>query len=218
MTSRRLSRPQTRPSPVPGPPFRAGEALGQAGLLFLFSFLFAVVFDLFYTYGIELRVSPALTSVIPSRVEGPVSFTGWNSPSKSPGAAHGAPSARPAASAPSATDDIVLVSLEGVKGWFDQKSAVFLDARPPEEYQEGHIPGALEFYADDFDRFAPQVLPQLPEKDRKIVCYCHGSSCELSITLAHRLMDLGYTNVKVFFGGWPQWKGAGYPIDKGDTP
>jgi rhodanese-related sulfurtransferase len=76
----------------------------------------------------------------------------------------------------------------------------------------------LDFYADDFEKMAPQVLPQLPDKSREIVAYCHGTSCDLSIHLAQKLAEQGYTDVKVFFGGWPEWKKAGYPINTGAQP
>lgn len=89
---------------------------------------------------------------------------------------------------------------------------------PADEYKNGHIPGALNFYADEFDKYAPQVMPKLLDKNQEIITYCHGTSCDLSIELAQNLMDAGYTNVKVFFGGWPQWKKAGYPTKRGENP
>jgi rhodanese-related sulfurtransferase len=115
-------------------------------------------------------------------------------------------------------EGFIRISLSGAKSRFDSKSSIFLDARPPEEYKEGHIPGALSFYAEDFDQVAPQILPKLTDKNKELIAYCHGSSCELSIVLAHRLSDLGYSNVKVFYGGWPQWKSAGYPLQTGENP
>lgn len=196
----------------PGPwPLR--ESLRQACQIFFFSFVFAVLFDLLFFYGIELKVTPPTGRGFQPTKESSVNPVGWVTAATKKNLKTPLPTP-----VPSQTDDIVRLSLAGVKRRFDQKSAVFLDARPPEEYKDGHIPGAALFYADDFDKFAPQVLPNLLDKNQEIICYCHGSTCELSITLAHRLMDLGYTNVKVFFGGWPQWKKAGYPINKGETP
>ncbi len=184
----------------------------QALYLFLFSAAFAILFNAFYVEGIPLKFMPPKQTHLMDHHDSPVSsFVGWNRPSapKTP---------KPSQTASNPADNIVRISLAGAKDRFDKKSCVFLDARPPEEYKEGHIPGALNFYADDFDKFAPQVLPQLPDKGQEMVAYCHGSTCELSIALAHRLQDIGYTNVKVFFGGWPQWKKSGYPIRQGENP
>jgi rhodanese-related sulfurtransferase len=199
----------------PAGPWPVGESLRQACQIFFFSFVFAVIFDLLFSYGIELRVNPSTGRGFQPTKATSISPLGWVTPTgtKKTNLKTTAPTA-----APAQPDDIVRVSLSGVKTRFDQKSALFLDARPPEEYKDGHIPGATLFYADDFDKYAPQVLPNLLDKNQEIICYCHGSTCELSITLARRLMEIGYTNVKVFFGGWPQWKKAGYPINTGEAP
>jgi len=183
--------------------------------LFLFSASFAVLFNLFYSNGIELKYVPPKSLHLQEILKSPraqPSYTGWNS-----GAASGKVRPSPALPIP-AQDTLPRLSLSGAKDRFDRKSAVFLDARPPDEYQQGHIPGALSFYADQFDQVAPQVLPQLTDKTKEIIAYCHGTSCDLSIHLAQKLAEQGYTNVKVFFGGWPEWKKAGYPITQGVNP
>jgi rhodanese-related sulfurtransferase len=197
----------------PPKPSSAG-AVAQAWGLFIFSGLFALLFNLFYTEGIELKVravqQPHLQEILKSKPAD--SYPGWGAPVTV--LRHAAPTAAPTQS----TDNLARLSLIGAKDRFDRKSAVFLDARSPDEYKEGHIPGALDFFADDFEKMAPQVLPQLPDKSREIVAYCHGTSCDLSIHLAQKLAEQGYTNVKVFFGGWPEWKKAGYPINTGAQP
>ncbi|HET9870115.1 MAG TPA: rhodanese-like domain-containing protein [bacterium] len=198
------------PSRPSAKPFAFRATLLEAGGIFLFSAVFGVLFDLFYTEGIELKVEPPkpvhLQEILKSR---PAAYAGWGKPAAAP-----SPSPSPAPGA----DGLPRLSLIGAKDRFDRKAAVFLDARSPEEYREGHIPGALDFYADDFEKMAPQVLPQLPNKDREIVAYCHGTSCDLSIHLAEKLAEQGYTHVDIFFGGWPEWKKAGYPIRQGNEP
>jgi rhodanese-related sulfurtransferase len=200
-------------------PSRVGDGLSvlaEAWGLFIFSGLFALLFNLFYTEGIELKVKPLkqprLQEVLKSQPA--ATYPGWGSPTP--------PSPRPTAAAgapPTVTgDNLPRLSLIGAKDRFDRKTAIFLDARSPDEYKQGHIPGALDFYADDFEKMAPQVLPQLPDKTREIIAYCHGTSCDLSIHLGQKLSEQGYTNVKVFFGGWPEWKKAGFPINTGDQP
>jgi len=93
-----------------------------------------------------------------------------------------------------------------------------LDARKPEEYKEGHISGALNFYGNELDQFAPSVIPQIPNKNKEIVAYCHGGDCDLSLLVAKSLIETGYTHVEIFTGGWPEWKKAGYPITLGANP
>jgi len=106
----------------------------------------------------------------------------------------------------------------GVKARFDKKNCVFLDARKPEEYQEGHIPGALNFYGNELDNFAPKIVPKLTDKNQEIIAYCHGGDCDLSLQVAKTLIEQGYAHVEIFQGGWPDWKKSGYPIHEGDAP
>lgn len=89
----------------------------------------------------------------------------------------------------------------------------FLDARDAKEYAGGHIPGArsLPFY--DFDAKQAAALDGAAKSD-PIVVYCEGVGCELSLFLGRQLEGLGYTGVKVFYGGFPEWKNAGLPVEK----
>jgi len=189
------------------------QTLQEAWGLFVFAAFFAVIFNAFYAEGIPLKVSAPANHHLQDLLKNNIStYPGWKTTASKTTAA--------AAATPIhlESDQIPRLSLVGAKNRFDQKSAVFLDARSAEEYAQGHIPGALEFYADDFEKFAPIVLPQLKDKHQELIAYCHGSSCDLSIELAKALTNQGYTNVKVFFGGWPEWKKANYPINTGDQP
>lgn len=173
-----------------------------------------MLFNTFYSDGIPLKVEQTKSFHLQDllkKKQTSSDYAGWKTVSSKPASVSKTPTNL-------ALDQMPRLSLLGAKSRFDQKNSVFLDARSPEEYAEGHIPGALEFYADDFEKFAPLVLPQLKDKNQELIAYCHGSSCELSLHLANALIDQGYTNVKVFFGGWPEWKKANYPIDKGDQP
>jgi rhodanese-related sulfurtransferase len=188
------------------------QTLQEAWGLFVFAAFFAVLFNTFYADGISLKVEPPKNHHIQDLLKSNVStYPGWKSSTAKPALTS-------SVSENLSLDQILRINLVGAKSRFDQKSCVFLDARSPEEYTEGHIPGALEFYANDFEKFAPQILPQLKDKHQELITYCHGSSCDLSLQLANNLIQQGYTNVKVFFGGWPEWKKANYPINTGDQP
>lgn len=92
-----------------------------------------------------------------------------------------------------------------------QMDILFLDARDIIEYKEGHIKKALSLPYLEFDNYK-SVQAKIP-KSQTIICYCGGSDCELSKSLANRLFSQGYHNIYVFSGGWNQWKKAGYPVD-----
>jgi putative oxidoreductase len=212
--------PKTPGASLPAPPPAAccvwadKTVLRQAWDLFIFSAIFGLLFNVFYSNGIKIEFkanTPKKVQVQPQSTES--SFPGWNV--EKPKAPHVQATPTPA---PSATGEIQRISLAGAKSRFDEKKCVFLDARPQDKYLEGHIPGALHIYAEEFDKYAPEVIPKMPDKNQEIVTYCHGTDCELSNLLAQTLLDSGYTNVKVFFGGWPHWKDAGYPIARGPNP
>jgi rhodanese-related sulfurtransferase len=104
------------------------------------------------------------------------------------------------------------ISLDYAMMKFQSKNTVFLDSRYPEDFKSGHIKGAINLPYEEFEEHAPKVLPKL-SKDEEIITYCDGSECETSLLLARELMDLGYTDVKVFFGGWQEWEKAGLSVE-----
>jgi len=111
--------------------------------------------------------------------------------------------------------DSMIVSLEEAERLCLDKKAVFLDARPPEEYARGHISCAKNVPWQGFEAYMDRVWGVIPE-DAWIVTYCDGEACSLSEDLAKELMALGYKQVKVLLNGWTQWKEAGLPVEKGD--
>ncbi len=101
---------------------------------------------------------------------------------------------------------------EVVKRLFDGGTALFLDAREPEEFAAGHIPGARNLPSGRWSRAS---LQGLAEPGRVIVAYCGGGACELSTDLAWKLVEAGYRRVLVYTGGFPDWEQAGYPVRRG---
>lgn len=116
-----------------------------------------------------------------------------------------------------APDDPPFLSFSQAVVLHDDPDVIFVDARYPEEYEEGTIPGSVLLPFEMFDEYWPSVEPLLP-KDRPLVTYCSGDECELSLFLARLLRDMGYQNVSVFFGGARLWQESGMPLDTLPAP
>lgn len=81
---------------------------------------------------------------------------------------------------------------------------MIVDARPYKvKYTKGHIPGAVSIPFSKFDKKA-DLLPE--NKETLLIYYCGGLKCRLSHKSAAKALEMGYTNVKVFAKGYPQWK------------
>ncbi len=173
-----------------------------------------ILFNAFHPSGIELKVKPQKALSVPApRSSPPETYKGWNLPDR-----RGTTASKPAVASPASEGPrLVYIGLLGAKKAFDEQSAAFIDSRKAEEYAAGHIPGALNFYADDFDHWAGQVLPRL-DPAKSYILYCTGSECDLSKELAAKLDQQGFKSLKVFFGGWPEWTQAGYPTREGPNP
>lgn len=109
-------------------------------------------------------------------------------------------------------DDPPAISLDDAMMKFQSQGTIFLDARYPEDYKSGHIKGAINFPWEEFEEYSSRILPKL-SSDKEIITYCDGSECESSLLLARELREMGYKNVKTFFGGWSEWQKAGLPIE-----
>jgi len=111
-----------------------------------------------------------------------------------------------------ATPNIEMISLEKAKGLYELQGALFVDARHDFEYKMGHIHGAINIALKEID--AHRIRLENIPKEKMLIVYCDGAECNSSIELALKLMELKFTNVKVFFGGWQEWKANNLPIDK----
>ena len=87
------------------------------------------------------------------------------------------------------------------KALMDSESGyIIIDARTQEEYDEGHIPGAILI---PYGEIADRAEKELPDKDQLILVYCRSG--RRSKIAAEELVKLGYTNVKEF-GGIIDWE------------
>ncbi|MBT3388737.1 MAG: sulfurtransferase [Desulfobacula sp.] len=83
------------------------------------------------------------------------------------------------------------------------KNVMMIDARPYKgKYAKGHIPGAVSIPFSQFDK-KTNLLPK--DKNTLLIYYCEGVKCKLSHKSAKKAVKLGYTNVKVYAKGYPEW-------------
>lgn len=112
----------------------------------------------------------------------------------------------------------IIVSEKGEKTMYEQITAeeakkimnsgeehIILDTREQDEFDEGHIPGAILIPYTEIENNAKEMLP---DKDKLILVYCRSG--RRSKIAAENLAKLGYTNVKEF-GGIIDWP---YEIEK----
>jgi rhodanese-related sulfurtransferase len=91
-----------------------------------------------------------------------------------------------------------------------KKGVMIIDSRPAaRQYDPGHIPGAVNIPDSQFDK----QTAKLPEdKATLLLFYCGGLECMLSHSSAFKAEKLGYTNIKVYPAGSPEWKAKGAQV------
>ena len=107
----------------------------------------------------------------------------------------------------------IIVAEKGEKAMYEQitpeeakkimdsgEEHIILDTREQDEFDEGHIPGAILIPYTEIENKAEEMLP---DKDKLILVYCRSG--RRSKIAAESLAKLGYTNVKEFGGiiDWP---------------
>lgn len=108
--------------------------------------------------------------------------------------------------------DINVAQMEHAAG-----QAMFIDARNPEEFECGTIPGAknvpFEMLPEgDLGVYFDSVLA-VP-KDHPLIVFCSGEECDLSLHLGRNLKMLEYTNIMIFFGGAREWQKFGLDVER----
>lgn len=100
-----------------------------------------------------------------------------------------------------------LVDIEFVKKYAvlpKPDGVMIIDSRPTaRKYDPGHIPTAVNIPDSRFDELAPSLLPQ--DKATLLIFYCEGTDCILSHKSAFKAEKLGYTNIRVYAEGYPEW-------------
>ena len=103
-----------------------------------------------------------------------------------------------------------LVGFEFVRDNVDippKKGVAIIDSRPAaRQYDPGHLPAAINIPDPQFDN----LVDKLPaDKSTLLIFYCGGLECPLSHNSAFKAEKLGYTQIKVYPAGMPDWKEKG---------
>ena len=106
------------------------------------------------------------------------------------------------------------VNLAQAYALFQQGQALFVDARPADEFNELHVPKSLNIPPDLVAAGVAEKVADLA-RDREIVVYCGQANCDLALKVAEKLQTLGFTRVTAYVGGFRAWDEAGYPADTG---
>src|SRR5829696_9390494 len=85
--------------------------------------------------------------------------------------------------------------------------AIFVDVRERDEWEEGHLPGAVHVSRGNLESRIEAVAP---DRTQPVVLYCAVGA--RSAFAAKTLEELGYENVTSLAGGFTDWKRNGYEV------
>jgi rhodanese-related sulfurtransferase len=108
-----------------------------------------------------------------------------------------------------ASSEIARISQKDLQAAISRRSVVILDANGTASYNNGHIPGAIDFVAHQKD--IANLLPA--DKNSLIVAYCANEYCPHYLIAAQAAVALGYTNVRHFAPGIAGWRKSGAPTE-----
>jgi rhodanese-related sulfurtransferase len=109
-----------------------------------------------------------------------------------------------------ASSKVPTISHEELKAAIAAKKVILLDVNGSESFQEGRIPGAIDYIANE-----KKIAALLPKDKRAlIVAYCGNEYCPAYLAAATTAMELGYTNVKHYAPGIDGWKKSGAKVEK----
>ena len=104
-------------------------------------------------------------------------------------------------------DDLEPVPAKELWQRVKQGLVTVLDVRPPEEYAQGHIRGAINVPVTELKK----RLHQIPA-GQEVVAYCRGPYCLLAYEAVQVLRKKGI-RARRLEDGYPEWKSAGLPVD-----
>ena len=106
-----------------------------------------------------------------------------------------------------AKDDLEPIAAKELLGRARKGLVTVLDVRPCEEYQAGHLPGAVNIPLSELE----SRLSKLP-KSKEVVAYCRGPYCVLAFEAVKLLRKRGF-KARRLEAGLPEWRTKGFPVE-----
>ncbi len=139
-------------------------------------------------------------------------LTGWRG---ARGPVTKTPTTKPAVTVTPKVNSSIMVDYNYTKSKVSNPGTIIVDVQSPAEFEQGHVPGAINMENKLFINEEASTLKSKEEmekilaehkiaKDKEVILYCASSARAGAIFLA--MKGLGYKNLKVYEGGWNQWK------------
>ena len=106
-------------------------------------------------------------------------------------------------------DELAPVTLPELRKLVRDGEVTVIDVRPRDEYEAGHIPGAVSVPVAELKR----RLRELPKR-REVIAYCRGPYCVFSLEAVMLLRKQGF-RARRSEEGLPSWRDAGLPVTSG---
>jgi rhodanese-related sulfurtransferase/DNA-binding transcriptional ArsR family regulator len=103
-------------------------------------------------------------------------------------------------------DNLEPVSREELLARVKSDLVTVLDVRPADEFDAGHLPGAINIPLSELERRLSQL-----DRDREVIAYCRGPYCVYAYEAVAQLRKEGFTAHRLA-DGLPQWRAAGLPV------
>jgi rhodanese-related sulfurtransferase len=107
------------------------------------------------------------------------------------------------------------ISMQRAMEIYRADKALFADARGGNEFNSGHIKGAVSLPEGQFDQWISAFLENT-DPGVTIITYCEGYYCPLAKKLAAKLMMAGFENVYYLPDGWGNWNKFRMPVETGE--
>src|SRR2546423_13297553 len=108
-----------------------------------------------------------------------------------------------------AKKNITEISPQDAAAKLKSGEAVIVDVRDKDEWDEGHIPGAMHLSRGTIEL---DIEEKVPDTDAMIICHCGGGGRGALAT--ESLQKMGFKNVRSTAGGFKAWKAGGSPATK----
>ena len=108
-----------------------------------------------------------------------------------------------------ARGEITLVDADRAEALIAQQALV-LDVREPAEFQQGHLPNAVNVPRGVLE-FKVGNHPDLSDNQRNILIYCKNGG--RSTLAAYTLKQMGFSDVEMLIGGFDGWQGAVHKVE-----